>query len=194
VNIVRVLHASSSIQIPGDVKVKVLGKKVEVEGPLGKVEKDFSHAKRIFIRLEDKNVIVETHGATKKDYALVNTIASHINNMVIGVTKGYRYKMKIVYAHFPMNLKIVNDKVIIENFLGGRGKRSAKIMPGVRVKIEKEDVIVEGIDKDAVAQTAANIHLATHLRGKRALSPHGREGTGPGILDGIYLYAIEYLK
>jgi large subunit ribosomal protein L6 len=190
----RVLYTSATVPVPEGVKVNISGKKVTVEGPLGKVEKDFSHAKRITIRLEGNNVVVETHGATKKDYALVNTIASHINNMIIGVTRGYRYKLKVVYAHFPMNFKIENDKIRIENFLGERGPRYARIMPGAKVKIEKEDIIVEGIDKDAVAQTAANIHLATHLRGDRALSPHGREGTGPGILDGIYLYAVEHLK
>lgn len=190
----RVLQKTESVPIPEGVKVHVNGKKVEVEGPLGKVEKDFSHARRISIRVEGNSVVVETFHATKKDYALVGTIASIINNMIIGVTKGYRYKLKIVYAHFPMSLKVEKDKIIIENFLGERGKRIAGIMPGAKVKIEKDDVIVEGIDLDAVAQTAANIHLATHLRGKRALSPHGREGTGPGILDGIYLYAIEHLK
>ncbi|MEM4811008.1 MAG: 50S ribosomal protein L6, partial [Thermofilum sp.] len=65
---------------------------------------------------------------------------------------------------------------------------------GVKVKVEKEEIIVEGVDKDAVAQTAANIHLSTHLTGDRARSPHGREGSGPGILDGIYLYAVESIR
>lgn len=170
------------------------GKKVVVSGPLGSVEKDFSHAKNILVRLEDGAVVVETFNATKKDYALVSTLAAHIKNMIEGVTKGYRYKLKIVYAHFPMSVKVEGNRVVIENFLGERGKRYATILPGVKVRVEKEDVIVEGIDKDAVAQTAANIHLSTHLTGDRARSPHGREGSGPGILDGIYLYAVENMR
>ncbi|MEM3782093.1 MAG: 50S ribosomal protein L6, partial [Thermofilum sp.] len=63
------LYTSATVPVPEGVKVNISGKKVTVEGPLGKVEKDFSHAKRITIRLEGNNVVVETHGATKKDYA-----------------------------------------------------------------------------------------------------------------------------
>ncbi|MEM4412033.1 MAG: 50S ribosomal protein L6, partial [Thermofilum sp.] len=92
------------------------------------------------------------------------------------------------------NVKVENNRVVIENFLGERGKRYTTVLPGVKVKVEKEEIIVEGVDKDAVAQTAANIHLSTHLTGDRARSPHGREGSGPGILDGIYLYAVESIR
>ncbi len=191
---VKVFHVEERVKIPEGVKVSIDGKKVSVEGPLGRVERDFSYAKKIELSIEDNSVKVETYLANKREYSLVKTIASHINNMIIGVTKGYRYKMKIVYAHFPMTLKVDKDKVVIENFLGERGKRYAEILPGVKVRVEKEDVIIEGIDKEAVAQTAANIHHATHLTGDRRPSPHGREGTGPGILDGIYLYAVEHLK
>ncbi|MEM1516148.1 MAG: 50S ribosomal protein L6 [Thermofilum sp.] len=190
----RVYRVVRRIEVPQGVSVKVEGKRVVVSGPLGSVEKDFSHAKNILVKLEDGAVVVETFNATKKDYALVSTLAAHIENMIEGVTKGYRYKLKIVYAHFPMNVKVENNRVVIENFLGERGKRYATVLPGVKVKVEKEEIIVEGVDKDAVAQTAANIHLSTHLTGDRARSPHGREGSGPGILDGIYLYAVESIR
>jgi len=190
----RVYRVVRRIEVPQGVSVKVEGKRVVVSGPLGSVEKDFSHAKNILVKLEDGAVVVKTFNATKKDYALVSTLAAHIENMIEGVTKGYRYKLKIVYAHFPMNVKVENNRVVIENFLGERGKRYATVLPGVKVKVEKEEIIVEGVDKDAVAQTAANIHLSTHLTGDRARSPHGREGSGPGILDGIYLYAVESIR
>lgn len=190
----KVFNVARKIEIPEGVSVRVEDKKVVVSGPLGSVEKDFSHAKNILIRLEDRTVVVETFNASKKDYALVGTLAAHIENMIKGVTKGFRYKMKIVYAHFPMSVKVEGNRVVIENFLGERGKRYAAILPGVKVKVEKEEVIVEGVDKEAVAQTVANIHLATHLTGEKAHSPHGREGSGPGILDGIYLYAVESMR
>ncbi|MEZ0345146.1 MAG: 50S ribosomal protein L6 [Infirmifilum sp.] len=191
---VKVFQVEEIVEVPKDVKIRVDGKKVVVEGPLGKVERDFSFAKKIDIMHEDSQVRVVAYLANKREYSLVKTIASHITNMITGVTKGFRYKMKIVYAHFPMNIKIDKNKVVIENFLGERGKRYADILPGVKVRVEKEDVIIEGVDKEAVGQTAANIHLATQLRGDNRPSPHGREGTGPGVLDGIYLYAIEHLK
>ncbi|RLE61218.1 MAG: 50S ribosomal protein L6 [Thermoprotei archaeon] len=191
---VREYYVAHEVEIPDGVNITVDGKKVVVEGPLGKIEKDFSHLKKLSIIKEDNKIRVETYHAKKKEYAAVRTVASHIENMIIGVTKGYRYKMKIVYAHFPMSIKVEGDKIVIENYLGERGKRYAKLLPGVKVKVQKDDVIIEGIDKEAVGQTAANLHLAARLTGKRKMSPHGREGSGPGILDGIYLYKVEHMK
>lgn len=191
---VRVFHVEERVRVPDNVKVEIRDRKIIVEGPLGRIERDFSYAKKVHLSLEDGFVKVETYLANKREYSLVRTIASHINNMFTGVTKGFRYRMKVVYAHFPMSIKVEGDKVVIENFLGERGKRYARVLPGVKVKVEKEDVIIEGVDKEAVAQTAANIHHATTLTGDRRPSPHGREGTGPGVLDGIYLYAVEHIK
>jgi len=190
------IHLKNEVGIPSDINVVIDGKRVKIQGPLGVIEKDFSHLHNIIIEKGDDNkIIIESWFPLKKEQSLVNTVASHLKNAFIGVQKGYRYKMKIVYAHFPMSLKVdeKNNIVIIENFLGSRDKKYAKILPGVKVKVQKDDVIIEGIDIDAVGQTAANIHLAAKLRGKRRLSPHGREG-GPGILDGIYLYAKENIK
>jgi len=191
----KIAYLKKEVEIPEDVNVEVEGKVVRVRGQLGMVERDFSHIHNVSIEKADNKVIIEAWFPTKQERSLINTIASHIRNAIVGVQRGYRYKMKVVYAHFPMSLKVdeKNNMVIIENFLGSRDKRYAKILPGVKVKVQKDEVIVEGIDIDAVGQTAANIHLATHLTGKRRLSPHGREG-GPGILDGIYVYAKEHMK
>lgn len=188
-------YVRRELEIPSGVKVAIEGQRIKVEGPLGSVEKDVSHIKSIEMLLEDSKIVVETFMAEKKTYSMVNLLYSLINNMIEGVQKGYRYKMKVVYAHFPMNVKVdeKNGIVIIENFLGRRGRVTAHIMPGVKVKAEKDEVIIEGIDKEAVAQTAANIRDAVKLRGKYRMSPHGREG-GPGVLDGIYVYAREHLK
>ncbi len=190
------IHLRSEVEIPAGINVEISGKKIKIQGPLGVIEKDFSHLHNIIIeKTDDNKIIIETWFPSKKEQSLINTIISHLNNAFIGVQKGYRYKMKIVYAHFPMSLKVdeKNNVVIIENYLGSRDKKYAKILPGVKVKVQKDDVIIEGIDIDAVGQTAANFHLTARLRGKRRLSPHGREG-GPGILDGIYLYAKEHMK
>ena len=191
----RIAYVRREVEIPQGVKVHVSGKRVRVEGPLGAVEKDFSHAKDVQITYEDGKVVLEAFNADKKTYATIGTLASMVRNMMIGVEKGFKYKMKIVYAHFPMTVKVdeKNGLVVIENFLGQRGKIAASILSGVKVRVDRDDVIVEGVDKEAVAQTVANIHQVTRLRGKQRMCPHGREG-GPGVLDGIYLYAVEHMR
>lgn len=97
---------------------------------------------------------------------MVGTIRAHINNMIKGVTEGFTYKLKIRYAHFPMKVSVKGNEVIIENFLGEKHPRRARIMEGVTVKISGEDVIVTGIDKEKVGQTAANIEQATRIKGR----------------------------
>ena len=191
----RVAYIRKEIEVPEGVKAAVEGKRIRVEGPLGSVEKDFSHAKDVFFKVENGKIVLEAYFVRKKTYAAINTLASMISNMITGVQRGFRYKMKIVYAHFPMSVKVDERRnvVVIENFLGRRGKIEVPIVSGAKVRVEKDDVIVEGVDKEAVAQTAANLREATKLRGKLRMSPHGREG-GPGILDGIYVYAKEYMK
>lgn len=170
--------AREEIEIPDEVKIEADGLKIKAIGPKGKLEKDFTHAKNITIRLEDKKVIVEKYFPSKKEKALVGTIAGHIRNMIKGVTKGFVYKMKIVYAHFPVTVKVKGEYVYIENFLGEKYPRKAKIVGNVNVKVSGEEIIIEGIDIEEVGTTASNIEHATKIIGR-----------DPRVfLDGIYVY------
>ncbi len=178
---VKDVYIHVSVDIPEGVEVEISGMKVKVKGPKGELERDFSHARGIIIRKEDSKVIVESFFANARKRALVGTIAAHIRNMITGVTKGFRYKLKIIYSHFPMNIQVKGDKVIISNFLGEKAPRIARIMPGVTVKVQGQDVIVEGIDIEKVAQTAANLELATKVKDKDRRK----------FMDGIYIYARE---
>ncbi|TRO43562.1 50S ribosomal protein L6, partial [Candidatus Bathyarchaeota archaeon] len=114
----------------------------------------------------------------KKEASLVGTINSHIQNMITGVEKGFLYKLKIVFSHFPISVKVQDKVVLIENFTGERRARKAKIIGDVKVKVESEDVTVEGINLEDVSQTAANIEQATKVKNK-----------DPRVfLDGLYVY------
>ncbi|MEB3862270.1 MAG: 50S ribosomal protein L6 [Desulfurococcales archaeon] len=172
------VHVEKRVEIPEGVRVEIEGMKVRVEGPKGSLERDFSHARGVLLRLEDGEVVVEAYFANARKRALVGTIASHIENMITGVTKGYRYKLKVIYSHFPINIKIEGDKFVIANFLGEKANRIAKILPGVKVTVKGQDVTVEGIDIEAVGQTAANIELATKVKDKDRRK----------FMDGIYIY------
>lgn len=162
---------------PGvDVKVEELAK-ITVKGPKGALTKDFSHAK-VSLRVSGSEILVESHIKGKRGKSVCRTIASHVRNMIKGVTEGFVYKLKIVYSHFPMSVKVEGDKVVIENFMGEKSKRVAKIVGNVKVQVKGDDVIVEGIDIEQVAQTAANIEQATKIK-----------GYDPRIyMDGIYIY------
>jgi large subunit ribosomal protein L6 len=168
------------VEVPEDVTLSLDGKKVTVAGAGGQVIKDFSH---VWLNLErsDEGLRIWAINPKKRETSLVNTLASHINNMIKGVTDGFTYKLKVVFVHFPMTLRIQGQKLIIQNFIGERQPREAYIVGNAQVKIEGEDVIVEGVDIDEVAQTAANIQQATKIRRKDLRK----------FLDGIYVYSKE---
>ena len=163
------------IPIPDNVEVTI-DHKITVKGPKGEVSRRFNQH-NIKIGKEDDKIILEVKFPRKRDKAMLGTIKAHINNMITGVTKGFTYKMKIVYAHFPMTVKVQGDKVIIENFLGERHPRKAKILGDTKVQVKGDEVHITGIDKEDVGQTMANIEQATKIKRR-----------DPRVFqDGIYL-------
>ena len=159
-----------NITIPEDVTVTVDGKKVKVEGPKGTIERVLWHPS-LHIQTEQKDdvnmIILKSDSPRKAVKAISGTFASHIRNMITGVADGFFYKLKAVHAHFPMQVALTKDgtAVSVSNFLGERRPRIAKVREGVKVEIKGDEVVVSGIDKEAVGQTAANIEQTTRIRG-----------------------------
>jgi large subunit ribosomal protein L6 len=163
------------IPIPEGIEVTITDE-VSVTGSKGELKRNFKQ-KAIRILKDDGKIVLEAQFPKKRDKAMLGTIKSHINNMITGLTDGFTYKMKIVYAHFPMTVKIVESKVVIENFLGERHPRTAKILGDSKVQIKGDEVIVSGVNKEDVGQTMANIEQATKIKGR-----------DPRVFqDGIYL-------
>jgi len=173
----RLPEISRTIQVPDDVTVTLEGKKVTVNGAKGTLTRDFSFVP-ISLEAEGQTVRVWAEWPRKKEAALVGTIHSHIRNMITGAQKGFTYKLKIVFSHFPISAKVQGKSVLIENFTGERRARKVKIIGDVKVKVESEDVVVQGVNLEDVSQTAANIEQATKVKKK-----------DPRVfLDGIYVY------
>ncbi|MGC9345854.1 MAG: 50S ribosomal protein L6 [Candidatus Bathyarchaeales archaeon] len=172
----RAIEISKTIQVPDNVEITIEGRKVTVKGVKGTLTRDFSHAP-VSIELDGKNIRIWAEWPRKREAALVGTICSHIQNMITGVVKGFTYKLKIVFSHFPISVKVKDKTVLIENFTGERSPRKTKIFGDVQVKVKSEDVIVQGINLEDVSQTATNIEQATKVEKK-----------DPRVfLDGIYV-------
>lgn len=88
------------------VKVHIRSRIVTVEGPRGKLVKDLSHIAVTFGRPEKDVISIELHHGARKGVATLRTVRTLINNLIIGVTRGFLYKMRYVYAHFPINVNI----------------------------------------------------------------------------------------
>ncbi len=175
---VRQEMAQQTVAIPEKVTVEVEGRRVSVKGPLGALDEDLSHLP-ISLSKQENGIVITTLWPRKRELGMLGTAAAHVRNMFKGVTEGYRYELKGVYAHFPVTIKAdeKNREVRIENFTGEKTPRHARIEDGVKVIVKGEDIVVEGTSLSKVSQTAANIQNATKIKKKDHRV----------FLDGIYV-------
>lgn len=123
-----------------------------------------------------KNTIsIEIHHGNRKNVATLRTVRSIIENLVTGVTKGFKYKMRYVYAHFPINVNLDKNKesglfeVEIRNFIGEKIVRRVTMHEGVEVEVskaQKDELILTGNSLENVSQSAADIQQICRVRNK----------------------------
>lgn len=157
------METKRTVTIPEGVSVAINNTSVAVSGALGQLERNLWYP-GISIKKENSGIVIESKKPRREQLAMLGTLESHLKNMVTGVSKGYEYKMKVVYSHFPIQLKAEGNLVSIGNFLGEKKSRKANIIGNTKVTIKGDHVIISGINKEDVGQTAANIRMATKIR------------------------------
>uniref|UniRef100_A0A804QZG9 Large ribosomal subunit protein uL6 alpha-beta domain-containing protein n=1 Tax=Zea mays TaxID=4577 RepID=A0A804QZG9_MAIZE len=176
----KTILASETMDIPEGVMVTVAAKLVTVEGPRGKLTRNFKHLNLDFqLQEAGRKLKVDAWFGTRRTMAAIRTAISHVQNLIKGVTKGYRYKMRFVYAHFPINASITNSNTAIEirNFLG---EKKVDMLDGVtilRSEKVKDELILDGNDVELVSRSAALINQKCHVKKKDIRK----------FLDGIYV-------
>ena len=166
------------LEIPEGITVTKKKHMLGFVGPLGKTFKSFRKI-AVNIDISDGKILLNAAGPRKRDYAILHTSRSIINNICEGLIHGYTIKMKIVFAHFPVTVRVDGSKVLIENFQGERSARTTRIIGSTtKVMPKGDDVVITGAVWTDVTQTAANIELATKVKGKDHRV----------FLDGIYVY------
>ena len=160
---VNITEIKEQVTIPDSVTATIEKDIITIKGEKGELSRTFLHPK-ISVKINGKVVEIQGKDVRRKGKALIGTFVAHINNMIKGVTEGFEYKMKTVFSHFPIKTLVENNEFIIQNFLGERAARKAKILEGVTVEIKGEDITVQGIDKEKVGQTVANIERATLVK------------------------------
>merc|ERR1719231_5301 len=160
----RLINSKRTIDIPADVNVAVKSRKIRVKGPRGVLTKDLFHVK-VDMKIKDGKIHAQVFWGNRAQLSCLRTVTSHIENMIKGVTKGFRYKMRLVYAHFPISVQIENAGKTVElrNFLGQKLVRTVNLFEGVTISKSdvKDELILEGNDVNLVSQSAANIQQIT---------------------------------
>lgn len=184
------ISSISTTKIPEGVTLQAKFRKVSVTGPRGTLTKDFSHLQLEFrINKSASTFTVIRWFGTKIPIATINTAISHVKNMIIGVTKGYRYKVRCAYAHFPINVSVEGQQVEIRNFLGEKRVRRLNVPNSVKVtqtdpsKV-KDEVVFDGNDLEEVSHQAALMHQQCLVRKKDIRK----------FLDGIYVQTKTHVE
>ena len=157
--------ASTAIQIPDEVSAEVSNLDLTVEGPNGSVTRTLWYPS-VTVSVENDEIVITTDEDDAKTNATVGTFESHVSNMLHGVTEGWEYEMEVYYAHFPMQVDVEGDEVVIENFLGERSERRTPLRGDTEVQVDGEVVTLNGPSKEDVGQTAADIEQLTRVTDK----------------------------
>merc|ERR1712038_35081 len=180
--IMKTILSSSTVDIPDNVKISIKSRTITVEGPRGKLSRKFKHLNLDLTLLSKKKLRVDVWFASRKELACVKTICSHIENMMKGVIYGFKYKMRAVYAHFPININVSEGGTLVEirNFLGEKIVRRVRMRDGVvcsNSTAQKDEIIIEGNDLELVSNSAALIQQSTTVKNKDIRK----------FLDGVYV-------
>ncbi len=152
------------IEIPGNIEFDVVKEIITIKNNQGEISRKFRNP-NIIVSKEGRKIIITSKKLSKREKMYTNTLKAHIKNMIKGITNPYIYKLKICSGHFPMNVSVQGNYLMIKNFYGEKIPRKAKILDGVKVELEGDIILVKGYDKDLVGQTCGNIERATRRVG-----------------------------
>jgi large subunit ribosomal protein L6 len=138
------------------VSAELKGTSLKIKGPKGEVERNFPDP-QVSVKVEAGKILVEAPKASKRIKMQLGSVVSHIKNIVRGVKEPHVYKLKICSGHFPMNVAIVGQEIVIKNFFGETVPRKAKLPKGVEVKVNGNDITITGADLEAAGLAASTI-------------------------------------
>ena len=140
-----------------------------MKGPRGTLNREFKHVQLDMAMVDPQKLRLDLWFGSRKQTACIRTVASHVENMITGVTRGFLYKMRMVYSHFPINVTVTGDVVEIRNFLGDKLVRKVKVQAGVKaVKSSdvKDQLELVGNDVEAMGVTASQIRHSCDVKKK----------------------------
>ena len=140
------------IVVPAGVEVKIDGQLVAVKGPKGQLSRELH--KDIIIRMENGSVIVERPSDNKLHRSLHGLTRTLINNMVVGVTKGFERGLEMVGVGYRASKQ--GNKLVLA--IGFSHPVEIEPLEGVEIEVPvPTKILVKGIDKEKVGALAANI-------------------------------------
>ncbi|MBN2420895.1 50S ribosomal protein L6 [Candidatus Woesearchaeota archaeon] len=166
----------NTVVIPEGVSIIINGNTINAKGPHGEVSRKWNNP-RIFVKVDGNNAVIIAKNASKKEKRMLVTVKAHIKNMIDGVNKNNECKLKICSSHFPMQVAMEGNTLVVKNFLGEKVARKTTLPKDVQVKIQGDKISLTGPDIETVGMSVSKIEQLCRItnRDRRIFQ------------DGIYL-------
>ncbi|MBU0761143.1 MAG: 50S ribosomal protein L6 [Nanoarchaeota archaeon] len=153
------------VEIPEGISCTYENKKLTCTKGSDSISRDMN-IPQIEIQLQGNEIVISCKKGNKNQYKIIKSQIAHIKNLFRGLGEKFVYELEAVNVHFPMTLKVEGNQLAINNFLGEKTPRHAKIFPNVEVQIKGQKVTISSNDREAAGKTMANIEKATKVRGR----------------------------
>ncbi len=159
---------TKEVQVPEGVNVEIRGNVIETRGSLGTNSRAFNDA-LLDVQKKEGSIIISTvkdKTLARKAAKAAQSFKAELSNDIAGVNRYFEKNMRIVFAHFPINVEIKEDRIYINNIIGERVPRISKIVGSTKIEAKGQNVRVYGTSLDDVSQTSANIRQICKIRNK----------------------------
>lgn len=156
---------SESIEIPEGIECQYENKILKCKKNSAELSRKIDLPK-IKIEIKNNSISFSSKKAGRNEAKETKSLIAHMKNLFAGLNERFTYKLEACNVHFPMNLKLDNDYLVITNFLGESTPRKAKILQNVEVKIKGHEITVSSSDLELAGQTASNIEKATKIKNR----------------------------
>ena len=164
------------IELPANSSASLNGQILTIMGEKGEVKKQLKQ-RNISISIDGNKIVLGANRTTKENKKILGSLTAHVKNMIKGSSENYNYTLKICSGHFPMNVSISGNKIIVKNFLGEKVPRVMHLKEGADVKADGDLIHVTSTSKELAGQVSDDIEQLTR-----------RPGFDTRIFqDGIYL-------
>ncbi len=149
-------------KLPEGVTASVSGRDVTVKGPKGELKRVLGQI-GVKITADGDAIVIKSEQSGKREKRLMGSIQAHLNNMITGVVTPFTYKLKICASHFPMNVTLNKNRLIVKNFLGEKVPREISFDKDVDVKIDGDVIVVVSPDIEMAGCTASKFEGITFV-------------------------------
>lgn len=151
-----------SVDIPEGITCKFSDSTLACKNSSSESSKEFRIPK-VNLEVKDSKIILSSKAGSKKEFKMIKSAVAHINNLFRGLKNKFVYHLEACNLHFPMTLKVDKNELVINNFLGEKVPRRAKIAKDVEIEVNGYKITLTSADREAAGQTATNIEKATKI-------------------------------